>query len=444
MRKLTPYSQLMIGIMLLLFFQGCAGQPPLSKKYSLLTWETYREGGGEVPQFKSNILVEYTFTGSGYLRNTLYETPVRYFPNFAEYPTQLYDDRYIINSMGDIFDLKDKKFIHAHIGDDYFVEKNGDSVIMRHTGYTPSSVLPSDKERHQTITTPYYFFQLSTGKIIPISSGNRYRIGNTNRDQRDYASQFTEGVLSPDKTRKVFFVPLEDPLSGNFLRNDTSLYLCGWTRVFHTRGYLEIRNADGSKQSIADSVQFEHSLRSAFNLPLTWLNDNEILTQKAGGQLIRIRLQPLQVITYPVIPNVNRCAYPPYFERTPEDSLVYVCSTQKENVFRINTFDNSITPLPATPIGYGYTQSHYDGTPPSIYGTRYQYKNVTILEDSMATEINKITREGLIAMVQREIIPTRNQYDPWWWITIYDPEQNKKQTIKVGYLKQLIGWRRKN
>lgn len=60
----------------------------------------------------------------------------------------------------------------------------------------------------------------------------------------------------------------------------------------------------------------------------------------------------------------------------------------------------------------------------------------------MATRDNRLTQEGLIAIARREIIPTRNQYDPWWWITIYNPEKKEKQSIKTGYLKQLIGWRK--
>src|SRR5690242_2966446 len=94
---------------------ACKESKPLLKRYSFLTWEYHRDGPGDFPGISSQVLVKYSFDDTGFIRKELFKTD-HYVPHYSDAETKVYDDRYLINSFGDIYDLNSNKIIFDHIG----------------------------------------------------------------------------------------------------------------------------------------------------------------------------------------------------------------------------------------------------------------------------------------------------------------------------------------
>lgn len=422
-----------IFVFLLSFFlfaaTGCSGQK--EKKYSLLTWEQVDPPEGVISLTQDYILVKYIFSDTGYTRKVLFRTNY-YAPHYADYPTKIYDDRYLINSTGDIFDLDSNKYIHTHIGFDDLIEKRGDSVLMWHRYYEPSFIFPSDSVRHSSIKTQYYFFDLRTKKIVQIGKQGTYHDYNSHNEELFGIYRSVNAVISPDGNKMAYFVPHKDHIPID------SIAQCGWSRIFPTRGDIFIKYATGDSVKIADSVVFNFSIWSGNFTPVYWLSDNEILTQKKNGALVKITIKPYSVTEYPPIRDAYFCSFPTSFERVVTGQLYYYCGAQQGTVFEVNTTNNSLRPIPELPLSSGYSVKFDHINHDYVKGYFFEGRN--ILSDTTATMMHSISGHNKIAIQCREVIPSRNQYQHWNTIKIFDPATSKWMDIKIPYLKQMIGW----
>ena len=417
---------------------GCKDQLPPIKKYSILTWEYRRDGEGTVPGESAQVLVKYTYSDTGYTRKEIFRTG-HYIPHYSDYDTKVYDDRYLINSKGDIYDLDSNKIIHEHIGYDYFIEKSGDSVFMRHIYYEPDTLFNKDSVRHRSIKTDYYFFDLKKRKIVQLNKYGNYHDYNSHTAPLFGIYRSVTGISSPGRKWVAYFKPKSDVMDYSYIK-DSSFYICGWARIFPTYGDIFIKSSANDSIKIADSVRFDFGLRVPNDLPILWLNNNELLTHEKNGSVIKITLHPYTITKYAALDSVVNCAFPGRFERTVTNDIFYYCRTTKGDIFKINIASNSLEQSPVIPISSRYSFRPVTGYPNYEYVKEYLFNNNTILDDTTATSLYRITPGDLIAIQCKEWVPSRNQYDHWNTIKIFDPSTGKWIFIKVEYLKRLIGW----
>lgn len=416
--------------LLIIIFPACKGQRDLKKRYSLLTWEYNREGRANEFQ-----LVKYNWTDSGYIRSELFKTAY-YIPHYSHFKTTIYKNRYLVNARGDVFDLQTNKVIHDHIGDDIFIEQRNDTVLFRHTDYTPNSIFPADTVRHNSIKSDYYFFDIGTGKISPVYFPNEPFKYFT----LSFPDKIPGSVLSPDKKLVAHFVPRKNILENDLPVDGNDFMICAWSRIFPTVGDIYINYSKTDSIKIADSVIFNFSIWFRNELPIIWLNNEEILTQKFNGGLIKINIRTKTTTSYPVLQDAMPCSYPASFEKTYAGDIIYHCRGKNGDLFKISKDSMTIMPVLATDISAIYTLSPQSGYAGNESAKGYFIKEKKLLDDSTATTHYAVTPENLIAIQCKEIIPSRNQYDYWNTVKIFDPEKNEWATIKIGYLQQMIGW----
>jgi hypothetical protein len=433
-----PKQILLSAILISLLVYGCGEQLPPIKKYSLLTWEYRRDGEGVVPIENAQVLVKYTYSDTGYTRKEIFRTD-HYIPHYSDYETRVYDDRYLINSTGDIYDLESNKIIHEHIGFDYFIEKSGDSVFMRHVYYEPERTFHKDSVRHRSIKADYYFFDLKTREIVQLKKYGNYQDYNSHTAPLFGIYRSVSGLLSPGRKWVAYFKPKGDVVDDSFMK-DSSYHLCGWVRLFPTYGDIFIKSSANDSIKIADSVRFDFGLWVPNGLPILWLSDNELLTHEKNGSVIKITIDPYTITKYTALDSVFNCAFPGRFERTVTNDILYYCRTANGDIFKVNTASNSLEQTAVIPLSSRYSLRPISGHPNFEYVKEYLLDDKKILDDTTSTGRYSITPGDLIAIQCKEWVPSRNQYDHWNTIKIFDPSTGKWIFIKVEYLKRLIGW----
>jgi hypothetical protein len=414
----------------ILFITGCNGQKDLKSKYSLLTWEYKREG--LINEFQ---LVKYNWTDSVYTRKEIFKTSY-YIPHYSHFKTTVYKDRYLINARGDVFDLHENKVVHDHIGDDIFLERRNDSVLFRHTDYQPNSVFPPDTARHNSITGDYYFFDIKTGRVILLTNSNNL----IKYFSLSFPTKIIGSTLSPDKQQLVYFVPRKYILQNNLPVEGPDFSLCAWSRIFPTTGDIFLSNSKTDSVKLADSVIFNFSIWFKNELPIIWLTNEEILTQKFNGALIKINTKTKTITNYPVLQDAIPCSYPTSFERTATNEIIYYCRGKNGDLFKVNTDSDTVSMTTAIRITDIYSLFPKSGYAGYEYANSYSLNNKKILTDTTATANYAVTTDNLLAVQCKEITPSRNQYDYLNIIKIYDPIKNEWVEIKVEFLQQLIGW----
>jgi hypothetical protein len=422
-------KQWSIILFILAWTSSCSSQQNNRGRYSLLTWEYKREGGGVVPGLSKVILVKYHWADSGYTRTELFHTGYM-LPNFSQYKTTVHNNYYLVNSIGDVFDLNTNTLIHEHIGMDPLINKNEDELFFRHISYTPNPPFHNDTKRHTSIHSLFYSFNLRTRKINELTSPPFTVINEP--DYRDFLS--LPSVQSPDGKKLAYF------LSDKKILMDSSVYLCGWTRIYPTYGNLFVKMSTGDSIIVADSVLFESTIRAENYLPLIWLNNEELLTQKSNGNLISINVTTGKTTLYPVIKGVRNCAFTTRFEKTATNDIFYYCRTDQGDLFHINTKNQTINPTQMLPLTPDYSYQIISGHPNNEYAKAYYYKGSKITYDTTTTVYHAITPDGFIAIQCKEMIPSKNQYDHWNEIRVYDPHKKDEVVVKVELLQQLIGW----
>jgi hypothetical protein len=411
---------------------GCSGQE--KKKYSLLTWEYKREGDGVVPGISAFVLVKYSLSDSGYIRNEVFRTNY-YIPHYSHFKTNIYKNRYLINTRGDVFDLQTGKMIHDNIGSDVLIEQWGDSVLFWHTDYQPDFVFPPDTVRHNAIKSKYYFFDIKNGKINPLIPSNDL----IRTFPLSFPDKIRGSMLSPDKKLIAHFIPRKYELQNNLPVNGPDFMACAWSRIFPTLGDLYVSYSKTDSVKIADSVTFNFSIWFTNQLPIIWLNNEELLTQQNNGSLIKINVRTKALIRYPAL-DAMACSWPTFFEKTATGEIIYHCRGKNGDLFKVDTETGIARLSTVINISKAYSISPKSGYPGNEYVNGYFHNDKKILDDTTATLHYAITNDDLIAIQCKEVIPSRNQYDQWNTIKIFDPEKNEWTDIKVEYLQQLIGW----
>jgi hypothetical protein len=403
----------------------------------LLTWEEIRDLYGTKT---GAVLVKYTLTDSGYKRSVIDTMNFQIFPHSTDYPVSVYDNRYLINILGDVYDLQKKKMIHEHIGQDIFMEKNGDSVIFRHRLYKDDNPFRNDKARHNEIKNPYYYFDLSSHHTGLFPAGSRYMIAETEKNILNNFLPVPNGVLSPDKNKLAYFLVSDTIANTDYSLRDSSLYLCGWTRVFPTYGHIIIKRSATDSVIALRSVLFNFGLWHPNSLPLLWLNDSALLTQRKNGRLIILDITTGKTTDFSALEGVFNCSYPPRFEQTVNKEILYMCPTSHGEIFKVNIAGHSLEKITELQLANNYFIKPFTPNPNWEYVAGYGFNGKTILEDTTATGHYAIL-DNKIAIQCKERMPTPGRYEHHWnRIRIYDPAGEKWISIRIEYLKQLVGW----
>jgi hypothetical protein len=419
--------RLLFYLLLVFTSFSCLDKP---KKYSLLTWENIETSYGAP---FGTALVSYTLTDSGYLREVLDSLKLSYTPNPTSYPASLYDNRYIINSMGDIYDVEERKMIFEHIGNDFFIEK------IRHFSYEQLNPFRNDSARHEAIKDPYYFFDLQLKQVGSFARGNRYFLREEERNRLNGFLAIPPGLLSPGKDRLAYFSIIDTIANSNYIY-DSAFMICGWTRVFPTYGNIVVKTGMIDSTVVLRSVRFNFGLRHPNSLPLVWLNEHQLLTQRENGRLVMIDIESGKAIDFPPLQGVLHCSYPPRLERTADNQIIYICPASDGEMFRVNTAAYALEKVKELTLSGNYAIKPITPNPNWEYVAGYSYNKKMILEDSTVTQHHSIA-DDKIAIQCKERTPTPDRYDHYWnTIRIYQGATGKWTPIRVENLKQLIGW----
>jgi hypothetical protein len=198
----------------------------------------------------------------------------------------LYRERYLISNWGDIIDIKKKRLLHE--GDGEYVGVEGDRVIQR-------------VERRNF--RGYFYYDLKSGKYVRWKSPGKWAL---------------PGVLAPNETQSV---------SSDSFNADVRLH-----------------RVNGTKRLLATGLTASVTGCDLPTVPLLWLSNELVLTQRADGDLITLdlrgRISPLLKI--PTVP--SEYGYAPKLYRNDIGQIVYefvggsyVIDVDKKQSSRIDT-----------------------------------------------------------------------------------------------------------
>lgn len=186
---------------------------------------------------------------------------------------RIYENRYLISNWGDVVDLKEKKILHKSEGE--FFRLEGDKVFIQ--------VNREDKDG-------LYVFDLKTKKY------SLYK-------KTDVRMFF--GELSPNGIRSADWTCPIKKGCGIEVRS------LGKEEIFIKGGFTTQVDTDGTSSEFLD-------------VPIIWLDDERMLTQKSNGELVIVyitgRILPLLKIKLNSEPNYN-----PKFYRDNEGRIYYWC-----------------------------------------------------------------------------------------------------------------------
>ncbi|WP_018345153.1 hypothetical protein [Cytophaga aurantiaca] len=401
----------------------------------ILTWEYKREGLGKVPIESAFVLCLYEKTDSGYKKKELLKTGY-YIPHYSDFHSQIIQNRYLVNSKGDIIDLVLKTVIFDHINGDIFEDISGDSVFFNHIPYNNRLAFRvNDSIRHAAIKSSSYFFDLQKCKIEELPS-------NRNIDTLCFA---VHGFIriskkkSPCRMYEATFVSSNE-YDGWYL-DDDKYSGCGLARMFPTKGFIVVTEVKSGVQIIKHPAIFNFGLRTVNNLPIHWINDSLLLSHEENGNIILINVEDGSVQSFEKLKLPIQHHYPPYFKTDLMGNIFYYCSVEGEKVdqFKINIEKLTLSPSNTFYLSKEFQMLRSNNDPRSLYDTKYLFHGNEIIKDNGLTPTYSLSHNKLSFQL-REIVPSRNQYDHWNSIMIFDAQNKKIERINIEYLKQFVGW----
>jgi hypothetical protein len=392
----------------------CWGQENMLTKYSFLVLERNND-------YK---LVKYTNQDTSYVKKVLFKDKADTHAFFSYVIKFVKNNRYLINELGDVFDLIENKILHRQLLYDTFLGVRGDSVLFSWNNcskeYYPNS------PKHDQIKTPSYFFNLKTKQIEEIYSitkdfmkGNHLNILCTHKYKSNYVIGLS-GILSPNEQKIAYFVPhFSEPT-----------HHC--INMYRIKGDIFVKSSNqDSIKILSDAVFFFSTYRAMFSpFPVKWLSNNELLVQKNIGNIAKIRLDTLQVIDYKPLDYVKDCHLPSSFLELSDTEVIYHCETAKGEYFRVDLENNTIDLTTQLNLSSNYSAEAVIGTQISkLYYKEEEILNTTSIENPYTIITNYYINEDDMLLI-----------NTGHTISIYNPATKQWKHIDNPDLIKVAGW----
>ena len=283
----------------------------------------------------------------------------------------LYRGRYLINNWGDIVDLEKKRLLHE--GDGEYVAVDGDRVIQK-----------IDRRNLHA----YFFYDLKSGKYLRLRQPGKWAL---------------PGVLAPNQTQSV---------SSDRFNADVRLHpLKGKPRLLATGLTASVTGCDLP------------------TVPLLWLSNELVLTQRADGDLITLdlrgRISPLLKI--PFVP--SEYPYSPKLYRNDMGQIVYefvggtyVIDVDKKQSSRVDTT--------WTDLGGGFESEASNATSGRLI--RFQQKEI-----GRWWLLSTSTTDGFIAVEYGDVGYT---FGIPKGFKVWSAASGEWVTVDPAWLDRLVGW----
>ncbi len=185
-------------------------------------------------------LIKYQFANGELISTDTFVTNPGQQLRFNCQESRLYQNRYVITDFGDIVDITTEEFLHRGGSGSGFTRLKGtedNRVII----YIPQS-------------DAYHYYDLATKEYAPLAALTKWAL---------------PGVLSPDQTKSA---------SAEFGRFECS--------------EIWLYTLDGNRQMLGSGfcLQLSPLSGSIIGVPLMWLDDERILTQKSNGAIVILKM----------------------------------------------------------------------------------------------------------------------------------------------------------
>ena len=227
---------------------------------------------------------------------------------------RIYRNRYVITHWGDCIDVEAKKLLHQSQVEE-LVDCDGDQVILQ-----------SEKDGHFLLNV----YNLKSNRYRPLDLPSKWALVCPHGRRR--------AVLSSDSTKSVCCSPA---------------------------GELRLRTLDGKESVLGRGFHWERSVLSSTegeqDVPLLWLDEQRILTQRRNGELVIVRLdgsvQP--VVSIPVRESPSQMLLPPKIYRNVAEQVTYDCG---QSSWTIDVKNSSYESQPWLILGHGFEVKIVAGT----------------------------------------------------------------------------------
>jgi len=374
---------------------------------SLITWE-YSPKKGIISYYPK--LVKYKFSDGRFIGKVILFEVGNVLPRYFDGGSIIYKNRYIISWSGDVFDLQKNRLIFDQIGYDFYVGIDGDSLIFKHA----RNYFNEDSVRYNKIKSLYYYFDLKNEKIVEITNCNKYQV---------------KGVLSPNKEFGLDF-KIINPVKHEVLDSVKHLF------ITHYFGQLFLHKSTNDSILLLDSLSVGISPFSSLgaDLPIYWQNNNQFLTQKRNGLLIKVDLEGKVVNYFPELHDLKMELKHPEIKNI-DGKLVYFCPTKQSISYEINLDRMSLVPYVfQDKVGYNFSRKFNEIT----NELSYCYNDSLIISGKNITSFTAVCENNIA------INSLKNCKKEYWncnsYITVFNSSLNKWTEIKTRYIADIIGW----
>ena len=310
--------------------------------------------------------------------------------------SHVYQNRYVITGYGDIVDITSRQFIHrGGSGSEYtqLLGMEGDFVYI-----------------HQPQTDGYYYFDLANHEYKEMENPGKWSL---------------PGLLSPDESMSV-------------------------TSSDRNEGQVWLHHLNGETELLAEGFYVEYSPFSSllWGVPLLWLDNQRILTQKANGVMVIVTVDGsmipvvnIDLNDYDFAPPDSKGALTTYLTRDFNDDIIYDISMIGPNgSFRSNRFkidvenkSYSIYDPDWIALGHKFEYSTNQGN------TVLRYNGHDIGQEQYFLRRYSHTIEGYIAIISRD------SYEYPTSIKVWSSASEKWTIVDFEYpvwitYSSIIGW----
>lgn len=284
----------------------------------------------------------------------------------------IYRNRYVITNWGDVIDVRSGELLHKGVGQ--YAGMDGDRVIANVNRVDAEGV---------------FSFDLNTREYTRLDAPGKWAL---------------PGALSPDQTRSV--------------------------SVDYTSNVL-LHDLTGSKRSLGSDFAMEGdpSSSSMAGVPLLWLDNERILTQRHNGQLVVLRLDG-SVTPLVKIRVARHVRGDPGLYRDAEGRVIYECGAGQ---YAIDVEHKRYTPYRWLALGNGFEA---ESTQHAAYGyiVRHQAKPIGKV---WGIVYGAPTKAGWIAIEYGEV--GSNLGYPKG-VKVWSRASGTWITVDEGWLAAVIGW----
>lgn len=315
-------------------------------------------------------LVKYEFGPGRVSRNVILTRPtdrIRY--DLGQ--NHLYRGRYLITHWGDVVDIETRRLLHESDGD--YVGVEGNRVIQK-------------VERRNLHS--YFYYDLKSGKYARLRSPGKWAL---------------PGVLAPNQTQSV---------SSDSFNADVWLH-----------------QLNGRKRLLASGLTASVTGCSLPTVPLLWLSNELVLTQRADGELITVDLRGniSPVLKIPFAP--SEYGYSPNLSRNDANQVVYefvggtyVIDVENRQHTRVDTS--------WTDLGSGFQWEDNNATSGRLI--RFQQKDI-----GRWWTLSTRTTDGFIAVEYADVGYT---FGIPKGFKVWNASSNEWVTVDPAWLVRLVGW----